>query len=79
MFVDVLIIDQIYTIARELLYSEIAAADDLYEWCNEIAVVGGVLIDDYGFVGIFVTTAIMQLASTFPIMWIAGLVPMEEG
>jgi MFS family permease len=43
------------------------------------AVVGGVLIDDYGFVGIFVTTAIMQLASTFPIMWIAGLVPMEEG
>lgn len=36
---------QLYTIARELLYAEIAAATDLFEWCNEVAVVGGVLIN----------------------------------
>lgn len=36
---------QLYTIARELLYAEIAATTDLYDWCNEIAVVGGVLIN----------------------------------
>ena len=36
---------QLYTIARELLYSEIAAATDLFDWCNEVAVVGGVLIN----------------------------------
>lgn len=41
------------------------------------AVVGGILIDRYGYVGIFVTTAIMQICSMLPIIWIASLVPAE--
>ena len=41
------------------------------------AVVGGILIDHYGYVvGIFVTTAYM-LCSMLPIIWIVSLIPAE--
>lgn len=41
------------------------------------AVLGGILIDRYGFVGVFVTTAFMQICSMLPVIWIASLVPAE--
>ena len=41
------------------------------------AVMGGILIDHYGFVGVFVATAIMQASSLLPIIWISSLIPPE--
>jgi MFS family permease len=41
------------------------------------AVMGGWLIDKYGFVGVFVATALMQALAMVPLMWVSSLVPPE--
>ena len=41
------------------------------------AVLGGYLIDEYGFAGIFCATAVMQACAMIPLLKINHAVPME--
>jgi MFS family permease len=49
---------------------------NVFSWAGS-AVVGGYLIDRFDFAGIFVTTALMQVCATIPLLLVRSRIPME--
>ena len=49
---------------------------NVFSWAGS-AVMGGYLIDRFGFAGIFVATGLMQLCATIPLLLVHHRIPME--